>query len=191
MKDRSTRFRGAGSVVSLAVLLALTGCGGGGGSDDPELAAKGPPDHSNSQLSSVAVANTCVLDTSGAKPVLLVTTTITDKSSGEISAYLSDPGITVVGEEKGKGKDAYAMLGMESIPGEIGVNTIPIQLCNDEGGYIGPTDTVSLNASVTVSVMNDNKDDYFSRCSDDPDTPDVDEGKVVVSASELDILCSN
>ena len=58
-KQKQTRI--VGSVASLAVLLALTACGGGGGSGEEEIAAKGPPSHSNSQGASIAVSNTCEL----------------------------------------------------------------------------------------------------------------------------------
>jgi hypothetical protein len=207
MKVNLTKpFDRVATVSSLVLLLALTGCGGGGGSDDPELAAKGPPSNSNSPNAgefgaSIGVSNTCELvddeyddDNNLIKPVLRVTTTIDDKSSGDISPDFTENGTTVRAKEKGKGNDTYDSVGKAAIfTGSLGDTVTDIQLCvgDDLNGYSYPVeDTVSLNASVTVSVDNDNKGEYVNRCSDDPATDGIDEGKVVVSAAELDLLCS-
>ena len=198
-KPKQTRI--IGSVASLALLLALTGCGSGGEADiGPEVDAKGPPLNSNSPNAgdfgaSIAVSNTCELadtDTDGnpIKPVLRVTTTITDKSSGDLDEINFDYA-TVTAMEKGKGKGKYEQVGVAAMKtGDLlGVTKTDIQLCTAEGAYLGPDDTVSLNASVSVSVINDNKPEYANRCSDDPDTDGINEGKVVVSSYELNQLC--
>jgi hypothetical protein len=182
-----------GGAASLALLFALSGCGGGGGSGDDEIAAKGPPSHSNSQLASIGVSNTCELvedhpDTGTA--ALRVITTIVDKSSGDDGVDFTPGGTTVRAKEKGKGKDIYETVGeFAPFTPHLGENTTDIQLCKN-GVYDGPADTVSLRASISINVDNDNKDEYTSRCSDDPETDGVDEGKVVISATELDYLCS-
>ena len=182
-----------GTVSSLALLLALSGCGGGADGETITAEEEGPPPHSNSQQASIGVSNTCELasDVVTGKPVLRVTTTIVDKSSGDVTAYLKADGITVIAEEKGRGKQPYEQVGeTAAYTGEIGVNSVDIQLCGDDGSYLGPDDTVSMNASISVSVINDNKEDYYSRCSDDPTTDGIDEGKVLASAAELNWLCS-
>ena len=181
-----------GTAASLALLLALSGCGGGSGSGDSEIEAKGPPSNSNSQGASISISNACELASVTGKPVLRVTTTIIDKSSGDYGVDFTKNGTTVRAKEKGQGKDTYELVGEKAMfTGALGVTVTDIQLCNGSGAYLGPTDTVSLNASVSVSVDNDNKGEYVNRCSDDPDTDNIDEGKVVVSADELNQLCGS
>ena len=202
--QKSKQIRPIGGVAACALLLALTGCGGGSGSSDESAdVTKGPPANSNSPNAgdfgaSIAVSNTCELvtdnDGNAIKPVLRVTTTIIDKSSGDTSPDFTIDGTTVRAKEKGKGKDAYETVGdPETFTGALGVKVTDIQLCEGDvdTGYTYPVDdTVSLNASVTVGVDNDNKGEYVNRCSDDPATDGIDEGKVVVSAADLNLLCS-
>ena len=189
-KPKQTRV--IGTAASLALMLALSGCGGGSGSGESEIEAKGPPQHSNSQGASISITNACELASIAGKPVLRVTTTIIDKTSGDYGVDFTDNGTTVRAKEKGKGKDTYEWVGEEAIfTGALGITVKDIQLCDGSGAYLGPDDTVSLNASVTVNVDNDNKGEYANRCSDDPDTDGIDEGKVVVSADELTQLCGS
>lgn len=182
-----------GAVAVSVILLTLAGCGGGGGGEEETLDAnlKGPPPHSNTQGSSVDITNNCMLDYVAGKPVLRVTTDIIDKSSGDITPYFKENGTTVRAEEKGRGKDAYEQVGVTAIfTGSLGITVTDIQLCDESGAYLGPDDTVSLGATVTVDVDNDNKGEYLNHCSDDPDTADVNEGKVVISSAELNALCA-
>jgi len=168
-----------GSVTSLALLLAMG------------TVNAGKPDGNNKGGASIAVSNACVLasDATTYKPVLRVTTTITNKSSGDVSPDFTESGTTVRAKEKGRGKQKYVQVGdTATFTGALGVTVTDIQLC-DAGSYLGPDDTVSLRASVSVNVENDNKAEYSNRCSDDPETLDVNEGKVVVSSAELDTLC--
>lgn len=204
--QKSKQNRPIGGVAACALLLALTGCGGSGSSDESAGVTKGPPANSNSPNNntedqqfgaSIAVSNTCELvgtdnDGNAIKPVLRVTTTIIDKSSGDLDEVLFDYA-TVTALEKGKGKDIYEQVGVAATnTGDLlGVTETDIQLCDAAGAYLGPDDTVSLNASVSVSVSNDNKAEYANRCSDDPDTDGIDEGKVVVSSFELNQLCGS
>lgn len=189
-----------GASAALVLLLTLTGCGSSG-EEDIANAAKGPPANSNSPNNntadeqfgaSIGISNTCELasDADTYKPVLRVTTIIIDKSSGDLDEVIFD-NASVTAMEKGKGKDKYMQVGEVANPtGALGVTVTDIQLCGAEG-YLGPDDTVSLNASVSVSVSNDNKPEYANRCSDDPDTDGIDEGKVVVSSYELNQLCGS
>ena len=205
MKLQKTRI--IGSVASFALLLALTGCGSSG-EEDIATAAKGPPANSNSPNNntdteqfgaSIGVSNTCALasDKATGKPVLRVTTTIIDKSSGDLDEVIFD-WATVTAMEKGKGKDKYYPVGeVANIEADLAVIETDIQLCSvppvgshEDPSYLGPDDTVSLNASVSVSVSNDNKPEYANRCSDDPEI-DGDQGKVVVSSYELSQLCGS
>lgn len=200
MKPVPKQYGIRATLASVVVALALTACGGGddSGISGDELATKGPPDHSNSPNAgdygaSIDVFNTCELasDPDTSKPVLRVTTTITEKSSGDISADLTVDGTTVRAKEKGKGNDTYESVhetAFKQFTPVMGANYTDIQLCDENGFYLGPDDTVSLNASVTVNVDNDNKGEYANRCSDDPETP-ADEGKVIISAAELNQLC--
>ena len=196
-KPKQTRL--IGGAASCALLLALTGCGGsGGGEDESATAAKGPPANSNSQGASIAVSNTCELadtDTAGnaIKPVLRVTTTITDKSSGDVSALFNPGYIMVTATEKEKRKPKYAQVGTsEKTDGSgsslLGVTVTDIQLCDGTNTVVS-SGAVSLNASVSVEVSNDNKAEYSNRCSDDPLTDGVDEGKVLVSPDALAATC--
>ena len=179
--QKSKKIRNIGGASALALLLAMG------------TVNAGKPDGSapnNKGGASIAVSNTCELASNNGKPVLKVTTTITNKSSGDASPDFTENGTTVRAKEKGKGKDKYHLVGEKAIfTGALGVTVTDIQLCNESGAYLGPTDTVSLNASVSVNVDNDNKGEYANRCSDDPGTDDIDEGKVVVSADELTALC--
>ena len=179
-----------GSVVSLALLLAMG------------TVNAGKPAGNNKGGASIAIFNTCELadtvsdtDNSPIKPVLRVTTTITDKSSGDVSALFNPGYISVTATEKGKGKSKYKQVGTsvrteggvdkESL---LGVTISDIQLCAGGLSLVDP-DSVSLNASVSVEVSNDNKAEYSNRCSDDPVTEDVNEGKVLVSTDVLAAAC--
>jgi hypothetical protein len=179
--QKSKKIRIIGGAASLALLLAMG------------TVNAGKPDGSspnNKGGASVAVSNTCELVSIAGKPALRVTTTITNKSSGDASPDFTENGTKVRAKEKGKGKDKYEQVGEKEIfTGALGVTVKDIQLCDGSGAYLGPDDTVSLNASVSVNVDNDNKGEYSNRCSDDPDTDNIDEGKVVVSADELNQLC--
>ena len=171
-----------GSVASLALMLAM----GPANAGKPE---------SNSGGASVAVSNTCALasDPDSGKPVLRVTTTITDKSSGDVSALFNPGYIMVTATEKEKRKPKYAQVGTPvktdgSGSSLLGVTVTDIQLC-DGANTVVSADAVSLNASVSVEVSNDNKAEYSNRCSDDPLTEGVDEGKVLVSPDALAQAC--
>lgn len=173
-----------GSVASLALLLAMG------------TVNAGKPDGNNRGGASIAISNTCELaaDAATSKPVLRVTTTITDKSSGDVSALFNPGYIEVTAMEKEKGKPKYKQVGtsVRTEGGDgvslLGVTETDIQLCDGIGTLVSP-DAVSLNASVSVEVSNDNKAEYSNRCSDDPDTLDVNEGKVLVSPYDLAIAC--
>lgn len=181
MKFQNTKqIVALGSAASLALLL-FTG---------PGIAA--PNNGGNNKGgASIGVTNHCALaqDPETGKPVLRITNIIINKSSGDVSPDFSLDGSTARAKEKGSGKgEKYQQVGsVTSFTAALGSTDIDIQLC-DENGYLGPDNTVSLNASVSINVDNDNKGEYASRCSDDPETP-ADEGKVVVSAAELDALC--
>ena len=171
-----------GSVASLALMLAMGTVNAG---------------NNNKHGASVSIFNTCELadtdkddNTIKIKPVLRVTTTITDKSSGDFSALFDQDSLTVRATEKGKGRPKFDQVGdTETRDGALGVTKTDIQLCDGLGGTLVSSDTVSLNASVSVEVSNDNKGEYSNRCSDDPDTEDVNEGKIVVSPDELAAAC--
>jgi hypothetical protein len=166
------------SAAALALLLAMGTANAGG---------------NNKRGASIGVSNTCELasDNDTGKPVLRVTTTIINKSSGDVSPDFTEDGTRVRAKEKGSGKgEKYMQVGEPSeFTGELGETVTNIQLCAADDTYLGPDNTVSLNASISVNVDNDNKGEYASRCSDDPATEDVNEGKVVVSSDELDALC--
>lgn len=170
-----------GSVASLALLLVMGTVNAG----------------NNKGGASVAVSNTCELESDAAtyKPVLRVTTTITDKSSGDVSALFNPGYIEVTATEKEKGKPKYKQVGtsVKTEGGDgislLGVTVTDIQLCDGTDTVVSPG-AVSLNASVSVEVSNDNKAEYSNRCSDDPGTEDVNEGKVLVSPYDLAIACN-
>lgn len=168
------------TAASLALMLAMGTANAGGNGN-------------NKRGASIDVSNGCALasDTVTGKPVLRVTTTITNKSSGDVVPYFSVDGTTIRAEEKGKGKgEKYQQVGATAkMTGALGVTVTDIQLCSADGLYLGPDNTVSLNASVSVNVDNDNKSEYSNRCSDDAETLGVDEGKVVISGGELTALC--
>jgi len=179
---KSKQFRTIGTAVSLALLVAAGNV------------SAGKP--GNKGGASIAVSNACELekDEFTGKPVLRVTTTIIDKSSAGLKEAVTfhDPGLVVMAMEKGRGKGKYEKVGetgktAANLVKIDGITVTNIQLC-DGDKYIGPQDTVSFNALVTIDVVNDNKSDYLNRCSDVEGTG-INEGKVVVSAVELDILC--
>ena len=192
------RNKTPGSIVALALALVLTGCGSSDGGEDTgseiiagDITTKGPASGSNSQGASIGISNSCVLasDTVSGKPVLRITTNIIDKSSGDTTPYFTENGTTVRAEEKGKGKPTYTQVGdAATFTSSLGVNETDIQLCKD-GLTLVSNGAVSLNASISISVDNDNKGEYSSRCSDDPATDNIDEGKVLVSPVELAQAC--
>lgn len=196
ISKKTGHFGRIATASSLVLLLALAGCGGSGDSGETiNTEDKGPLKTSDTNKAGIYVSNICTLasDENTGKPVLRVNTTIVDDSDDDVDvvAYLKPEGITVIAEEKGKGKQAYEQVGEASIyTGIIGVNETNIQLCGDHGSYLGPADTRSLNASVTVSVINDGKGDYYNQCDDDPATDGIDESNITVSAAELNLRCS-
>ena len=166
------------TATSLALLLA-TGTVNAG------------PNGNNKRGASIGISNACALAMSDAnKPVLRVTTTIIDKSSGDTAVFFTVDGTSVRGMEKGKGRDKYAQVGdTATFTGSLGVTETDIQLCNDDGTSKRSSASVSLNGSVSVSVDNDDKGEYANRCSDDPATDWVDESKVDVRGVDWVAAC--
>ena len=185
--EKAKQLKTIGTAVSLALLLGV-------GSVNAN-----PPAHSNSPKNnsddpnvdpeygaSVGVSSTCALIDDG--KTFQVTTTITDKSSGDtIPSY--GPGMSYVdyiGKKSGRktADNPYVISSWNKFnPNEApegdaiaGVVTNTLDLCT-AGLMEG---TVSLNSLTSVYVSN-SKDgtSYTAQCSDDPYTSE-NEGKVVI-----------
>ena len=161
-----------GGVASLALLLALTGCGGSG-TDEIAAEAKGPPANSNSQGASIGVSNLCSVE--GTNPAYIrVETTITDKSSGdEVPSFEA---VEVQALQKVKNRespigdpvDANVDIADLNAPGAADPDTrqyetivTKINLC-DAG--LTP-DATSVNANLRVKVFNSNNTYTNSKCT--------------------------
>lgn len=180
MKSQKTIRTGmVAGVATMAMLLAFGTAQAGKGDN-------------NKQGASIGITNHCALaDDAAGKPVLRVTTSIINKSSEDATPYFVENGMIVIGEQKGRGKK-YSQAGDMVIKTASLGNPIvtDISLCNDDGsGTNLASDTVSLNATISIDVINDNKAEYSNRCKDDPLTDGVDEGKVLVSPDAVDAIC--
>ena len=142
---------------------------------------------------SIGISNTCALTEDAAgKPVLMVTTTVVNKSSEDATPYFANDSMIVIAEEKAnRGKPKWEQVGdTVTKTASLGIIETPISLCKADGtGTNVSPDAASLNATVSIDVVNDNKAEYSNRCSDDPATDGIDEGKVLVSPEELDAIC--
>ena len=95
----------------------------------------------------------------------------------------------VIGEQKGHGKK-YSQAGDTVVKtASLGTPFVTdISLCDASGTHLA-SDTVSLNATVAIDVINDNKAEYSNQCKDDPATDGIDEGKVLVPPADVDAIC--
>ncbi|MDH3450208.1 MAG: hypothetical protein OEO18_18860 [Gammaproteobacteria bacterium] len=161
-----------GGVASLALLLALTGCGGSG-TDEIAAEAKGPPANSNSQGASIGVSNLCWVE--GTNPAtLFVETTITDKSSGEEVPVFESVQI----QPLQKVKNQETKLG-EIIPADVviadlnkadAIDPVTRQYATFVTGIdlcaAGLTiDATSVNANLRVQLFNSNNTYTNSKCT--------------------------
>lgn len=165
--------------ATMAMLLALGNAYAGKGDN-------------NKGGASIGITNHCALaDDAAGKPVLRVTTSIINKSSEDATPYFVENGMIVIGEQKGRG-NKYSQVGdTVTRTASLGDPIVTdISLCNDDGsGTNLSADSVSLNATVSIDVINDNKAEYSNRCKDDPSTDGIDEGKVLVSPDSVDAIC--
>jgi len=167
-----------GTAASLALLLAM----------GTANAAKG--DGPNRHGASIIISNACTL-AFAPKPVLRVTTTLIDDSSGDDGVDFTIDGTTVRAKEKAKGKGPKVTVGAPAVfTPQLGVNVTDIQLCDANGVSLLSDDTVSLNTAVSINVDNDNKGEYSNRCSDDPSTDGINEGTVDVRGIDFTDACA-
>jgi hypothetical protein len=179
--------------AALALILAMGSAQAGKPGANPNDPDEGP---NNKGGASIGASSTCELasDPDTSRPVLRVATTIINKSSGDATPDFTENGSALRAKEKANKSDKYKQVGATTVfTASLGTTVRDVQLCvgDDLNGYSYPVeDTVNLNASVSINVDNDNKGEYSHRCSDDPATEGVDEGKIAVSAADLNLLCS-
>ncbi|MHC4858212.1 MAG: hypothetical protein ACYTBY_10655 [Planctomycetota bacterium] len=196
------KLRGIGSIASLALLLALTGCGGsGGGEEEVDIVAKGPP-KSSAPRASIGISNDCALKDDEA--VLVVTTTIIDKTLDKDKD--STPPEWGVVDPDGKPLSYRTAVQAQQKPGGNHWSSLgnPVPLNNDSTlePYLAPADpnlttinlcaagfdindnTVALNASVSVEVRNSEKGTYETSQCDDAT-------KLKISGADLKGRCSS
>ena len=171
--EKAKQLKTIGTAVSLALLLGVGSVNAAG--------------KSNAKGASIGVSNTCALDVT--KTVFEVTTTVTDKSSGDTPPNFVPQGsfVTFKGKLR-KGNSTQTLSTSEAFMATLGYNYNQLDLC-DVVAQMSP-DTVSLNADVSVAISNSTRMVYdTSRCSDDPTTDGVNEGKVLIHYGDLVEAC--
>ena len=186
--EKVKQFKTIGTAVSLALLLGMgsvNAAGNGKGKSNS-------PNNGDTFGASIGVSSTCALDDT--KTVFEVTTTITDKSSGDtIPSYGPDMSyVDYIGKKSGrKTLDSPYVISDGNLfaPAPVVVNTL--DLCAARAGdHPSLKDgTVSLNSLTSVYVSNSKGGtSYTAQCSDNPDTIE-NEGKVVIDLGLLDLAC--
>ncbi|MDH3531774.1 MAG: hypothetical protein OEO82_02535 [Gammaproteobacteria bacterium] len=172
------KWMGIATPVSLVLALVLSSnvfAGPGKG--------KGPQ-------SSISVFSVCHIVDNGDASMLVVDTTVTDKSSGTATAEVASAGIQ--GEQKVRGPN-WSPLGDGaelSIAADSTTVTVALPIC--EGAVLSdPLEDSSkaINALVTVYLKEpSNNDMYTSRCKDDPATEYVNEA--ILKVADYTTLCN-
>ena len=162
-----------GIAASAALMASLAASGSA-------LAAPGNGNGPNKQgpQGSIGVMNTCEVDDSNIYDVLLiVTTTITDKSSGDGVATIIQDGFTVQAMQKFGGRYLFevgdAQMSTPTLPEDGSVEfQSTIHLCQDGVEFEGLDPLAkAANAETTVMIDDGHKvEGWISRCIDDPDT---------------------
>ena len=187
--EKVKQFKTIGTAVSLALLLAAGNVSAGNGNGNGK---SNSPNNGDTFGASVGVSSTCALVDDG--KTFQVTTTITDKSSGDtIPSFPADGSyVDYIGKLRGPkipGVSPYVVATDPFNPNEVpvggdaieGVVTNTLDLCT-AGLMVG---TVSLNSSTTVVVSNSKGGTYYtSQCVATDDYP-----KVVIDVGILDDNC--
>ena len=184
MNKRNTiKLTSIALVASMAVGLSASAVAGGKGN--------GPKD-GNGPQSSLAVQNICKINP--VTEMLDVTITLTDKSSGVASADVMTA--TLQGLQKEKRPTWYPLgeagelVGIEA--GDKVTTSIPI--CNQISNPLN-ADSKALNAITVVTLEgNSSKEEYLSRCKDDPATDDGDpttdwDNEAILKIANYPMLC--
>ena len=124
--------------------------------------------------------------------MLVVDTTVTDKSSGTATAVVKSA--TIQGLQKVNGPIWDNLGDLVQFAIDAGTTeTVKIPLCI--AGYdldLNPAllpESKSVNALISVSIGEDgSKDEYISRCQDDPATEDVNEA--ILKVANYPTLCN-
>jgi hypothetical protein len=167
-----------GSVALSGTAIAGPGGGNGGGK------GKGPQ-------ASLGVTTVCFINE--ATDELDIYLTITDKSSGSATAELGS--VTIQGEYKSTGPVWSDIPNSQIVDGDstdpannptqigLGQTMVSIPLCDM------PMSAKAVNALTSVTLNGAaSKDEYTSRCKDDPDTPYVNEANLKVA--DYPMLCN-
>jgi hypothetical protein len=177
--EKAKQLKTIGAAVSLALLVGMGTVNAGG--------------KSNAKGASIGVSNACALDEE-TMTIFSVTTTVTDKSSGDTPPTAVPDGsfVTFKGKlRKGNKTQVLNEFTSEKFMFTMKVgdeNYKQLNLC-DVVVKMSP-DTVSLNAEVSVAISNSTRGVYdTSRCSDDPLTEGVNEGKVLIHYGDLVEAC--
>jgi hypothetical protein len=191
--QKPKQFRTIGTTVSLALLLGMGSVnaannGNGNGKSNSPNNNDGVKEYG----ASVGVSSTCKLDATGM--VFQVTTTVTDKSSGDTPALYGEKmsEIFYLGKERGPNKKYLISTTAELTGSTTTVDNPPMEnkldLCAARAGDdpLLRDGTVSLNSLISVQVSNSKGGTtYTSQCVATDDSP-----KVVIDLSLLDLACA-
>ena len=191
--QKSKQLITIGTAVSLALLLAAGNVSAGNGNGKSNSPNNNTPGDDPEYGASVGVSSTCALDDTGTQ--FVVTTTVTDKSSGDTTAlYGTDMSeIFYLGKERGPHKK-YPISSTANLTGSTTTVDNPpmvneLDLCAARVDGSLKDGTVSLNSLISVQVSNSKGGTtYTAHCSDNPDTLE-NEGKVVIDVGILGDNC--
>ncbi len=133
---------------------------------------------------SIGVLSVCSLDQlpEGGGPALRVDTTIINKTSGDEIPMIMSATITPLQKVK---KKTYPLgvaeqdlgIGEETAVEDSVTNTVLIDICAQDPPLMATA--TSLNALVAVKILEGGKEQYTSKCSDDPITGDIEGGVAI------------
>ena len=178
--EKVKQLKTIGTAVSLALLLGMGTANAAGKGNSPNQG----PDYG----ASVSVLSRCAQDATGT--LFQVTTTVTDKSSGDtIPSYGEDMSyIDYLGKERGPNKK-YLISKSAKFTGVTGIINNELDLCAALADGDIKDQTVSLNSLIIVQVSNSKGGTFYhAQCKDNPDTLE-NEGRVDIDLGLLELAC--